>query len=32
LTKAFSILEKRQKELLYFDQDVLNILFVGNYP
>lgn len=30
LTKAFSILEKRQKELLYFDQDVLNILFVGN--
>lgn len=30
LTKAFSILAKRQKELLYFDQDVLNILFVGN--
>lgn len=29
LTKAFSILDKRQKEL-YFDQDVLNILFVGN--
>lgn len=30
ITKAFSILNARQKDLLYFDQDVLNILFVGN--
>ncbi|ROP56232.1 UDP-glucose/galactose:(glucosyl)LPS alpha-1,2-glucosyl/galactosyltransferase [Enterobacter sp. BIGb0383] len=30
LTQAFSILQERQKDLLYFDQDVLNILFVGH--
>ncbi|MBK4714378.1 MULTISPECIES: glycosyltransferase family 8 protein [Tenebrionibacter/Tenebrionicola group] len=30
LTKAFGILLDKNKELLYFDQDVLNILFVGN--
>ncbi|WP_196209584.1 glycosyltransferase [Citrobacter sp. Res13-Sevr-PEB04-36] len=30
LLTAFSILRERQKDLLYFDQDVLNILFVGN--
>ena len=30
LSKAFAILFERQAGLLYFDQDVLNILFVGN--
>ncbi|WP_407579174.1 glycosyltransferase family 8 protein [Citrobacter koseri] len=30
LSSAFAILHERQKELLYFDQDILNILFVGN--
>lgn len=30
LSRAFDILLERQAELLYFDQDVLNILFVGN--
>lgn len=30
LVQAFDILLDKQKELLYFDQDVLNILFVGN--
>lgn len=30
LTKAFSILKEHHQYLLYFDQDVLNILFVGN--
>lgn len=30
LGKAFAILFEKHAELLYFDQDVLNILFVGN--
>src|SRR5690606_35046685 len=30
LSKAFEVLHERQKELLYFDQDILNILFVGH--
>lgn len=30
LTKAFNILFEKSAELLYFDQDVLNLLFVGN--
>ncbi|SQB40550.1 lipopolysaccharide 1,3-galactosyltransferase [Citrobacter koseri] len=29
-SKAFEVLHERQKELLYFDQDILNILFVGH--
>lgn len=29
ITKAFDILLDKSKELLYFDQDVLNILFAG---
>lgn len=29
LEKAFAILHEKHKDLLYFDQDVLNILFVG---
>lgn len=30
LNKAFTILFERHNQLLYFDQDVLNILFIGN--
>lgn len=30
LVKAFSILKEYQQDLIYFDQDVLNILFIGD--
>ena len=30
LKKAFEILQDKQRELLYFDQDALNILYCGN--
>lgn len=30
LSKAFEVLHERQKKILYFDQDILNILFVGH--